>query len=221
MPLPGMHCFYRVLIGAIVGAAAAAGTSLADPIAVGRRVVHPDGVSIELRQIDFRDATIVVSATISNPGGREIRLNRDRSLVLDDGAHGVHHLSPPADNPELRIPPQTEVSGDLVFIGPLASTAQGLTLSSNRGIGTRDNPYDEAPVFEARLPIARAAGGGVVANHPDGATLRARRLIVTPTACFVSIEATNGNDQTIVLLHGGGPGASSWTNFMGRGSAVA
>src|SRR6201995_2731622 len=26
-------------------------------------------------------------------------------------------------------------------------------------------------------------------------------------------EAGVGNDQTIVLLHGGGPGASSWSNF--------
>jgi 4,5:9,10-diseco-3-hydroxy-5,9,17-trioxoandrosta-1(10),2-diene-4-oate hydrolase len=26
-------------------------------------------------------------------------------------------------------------------------------------------------------------------------------------------EAGVGNDQTVVLLHGGGPGASSWTNF--------
>lgn len=26
-------------------------------------------------------------------------------------------------------------------------------------------------------------------------------------------EAGVGNDQTVVLLHGGGPGAASWTNF--------
>src|SRR5215218_10721418 len=32
-------------------------------------------------------------------------------------------------------------------------------------------------------------------------------------------EAGVGNDQTIVLLHGGGPGASSWSNF-GRNIAV-
>ena len=32
-------------------------------------------------------------------------------------------------------------------------------------------------------------------------------------------EAGEGNDQTIVLLHGGGPGASSWSNF-GRNIAV-
>ncbi len=32
-------------------------------------------------------------------------------------------------------------------------------------------------------------------------------------------EAGVGNDKTIVLLHGGGPGASSWSNF-GRNIAV-
>src|SRR4051794_16223895 len=32
-------------------------------------------------------------------------------------------------------------------------------------------------------------------------------------------EAGVGNDQTIVLLHGGGPGASSWSNF-GRNIGV-
>lgn len=32
-------------------------------------------------------------------------------------------------------------------------------------------------------------------------------------------EAGEGNDQTIVMLHGGGPGASSWSNF-GRNIAV-
>ena len=32
-------------------------------------------------------------------------------------------------------------------------------------------------------------------------------------------EAGVGNDQTVVLLHGGGPGASSWSNF-GRNIGV-
>src|ERR1700756_581298 len=32
-------------------------------------------------------------------------------------------------------------------------------------------------------------------------------------------EAGEGNEQTVVLLHGGGPGASSWSNF-GRNIAV-
>lgn len=195
-----MRRFYRLLVGAMIAAAAAAEVSAADPIAVGRRIVHPDGVSIELQRIDFGDATIVVSATISNPGGRAIRLNRAHSFVLDDDVHGVHYLSPPADNPELRIPPQTQMTGSLVFIGPLATAARGLTLSSNRGIGTPDNPYDDAPVFEASLPIGSGAeSSSVVASHPDGATLRVRRLVATATGCLLSLEATNGNDRTIVL----------------------
>ena len=206
-PQPTMRRSFRLLVGVIAGSilACVAGVTCADPLAIGRRIVHPDGVAIQLQQIDFGDASIVLSATISNPGDREIRLNRARSFVLDDGAHGVHHLSPPADNPELRIPPRTQLSGDLVFIGPLASAARRLTLSSNRGIGTTDNPYDDAPVFEAALPMAdRAAGsGGVAVSHPDGAALVVRRIVGTPTACLVSLLATNGNDRTIVLNQDG------------------
>lgn len=207
MPQPSMRRSFRLLAGAVACAvvAAAAGGTFADPTAIGRRIVHPDGVSIELQRIDFRDASIVLSVTITNSGDRDIRLNRARSLLLDDGAHGVHYLGPPADNPELRVPARTRLSGDLVFVGPLASAARGLKLSSNRGIGTRDNPYDAAPVFEASLPIENRAGsgGGTAASHPDGAALLVRRIIATPAACLVSLLATNGNDRTIVLNENG------------------
>jgi outer membrane protein OmpA-like peptidoglycan-associated protein len=192
-----------LLVGVIAGSilASVAGVTFADPMAIDRRLVHPDGVSIELQQIDFRDASIVLSATITNSGDREVRLNRGRSFLLDDGAHGVHYLSPPADNPELRIPARTQLSGDLVFVGPLATAARGLTLSSNRGIGTKDNPNDDAPVLEASLPIegGRRNGGGMVTGHPDGATVAVRRIAAAPAACLVSLLATNGNDRTIVL----------------------
>jgi len=181
--------------------AAAAEAALAKPLSVERRIAHPDGVSLRLETIEFHDASIVVSATIANPSEREIRLNRARSFVLDDGARGVYHLSPPADNPELRIPPRTQASGDLVFIGPLASAASRLTLSTNQGIGSRDNPYDDAPVFEATLPLdgRAAASGGIAASHPNGAALLVRRIIGSPAACVVSLVAVTVNDRTIVL----------------------
>jgi outer membrane protein OmpA-like peptidoglycan-associated protein len=200
MPLPSMRSL-SLLVGAVAGAlVAAAGVTFADPTAIGRRLVHPDGVSIELERIDFRAASIVLSVTVGNPGDREVRLNRDHSLLLNDGAHGIHYLSPPAENPQLGIPPRTRLSGELVFVGPLTSAARGLTLSSNSGIGTTDNPYDDAPVFEAKLPIEdRAASGAIGATHPDGVTLVVRRAIATPAACLVSLLATNGNDRTIVL----------------------
>jgi outer membrane protein OmpA-like peptidoglycan-associated protein len=198
-----MHRFPALLRGAAACliAAVAWGTALAKPVPIERRLVHPDGVSIVLQTIDIRDDSIVLAATIANPGEREIRLDRARSLVLDDGAHGIHHLNPPADNPELRIPAHTQTTADLVFVGPLATTARELTLSINQGIGTPDNPYDDAPAFSATLPADRQAeaSGGAAASHPDGAGLLVRRLLGTPTACVVSLLATNGNDRTIVL----------------------
>src|SRR5712691_2591358 len=198
-----MRCSLPLLRGPaawlIITVASAA--ALAKPLSVERRIVHPDGVSLRLQTIEFHEASIVLSATIANPSEREIRLNRARSFVLDDGAHGVYHLSPPADNPELRIPPRAQVSGDLIFIGPLASAASRLTLSTNQGIGSRDNPYDDAPVFETTLPLeGRAAeSAGTAASHPNGAALLVRRILASPAACVVSLVATNGNDRTIVL----------------------
>src|SRR5260370_21564517 len=157
-----MRCSHPLLrgIAAWLIIAVASGAAFAKPLSVERRIVHPDGVSLRLETIEFYDASIVLSAMIVNPSEREIRLNRARSFVLDDGAHGVYHLSPPADNPELRIPPRTQVSGDLIFIGPLASAARRLTLSTTQGIGRRDNPYDDAPVFAPTLPLAGRPGAG-------------------------------------------------------------
>ncbi len=198
--MPRFPALLRGAIACLI-VAAASGTALAKPVPIERRLVHPDGVSIVLQTIDFRDDSIVLSATIANPGERQIRLDRARSFVLDDGAHGVYHLNPPAENPQLRIPAQAQMTADLVFIGPLASAARELTLSINQGIGTPDNPYDDAPAFSTTLPAdGRAeANGGPAASHPDGAGLRVRGILATPTACVVSLLATNGNDRTIVL----------------------
>jgi outer membrane protein OmpA-like peptidoglycan-associated protein len=177
------------------------GPAAAKPLPLERRLMHPDGVSIQLQTIDLRDDSIVLSATIVNPGEHEISLDRARSFVLDDGAHGIYHLSPPADDPELRIPPHMQVAGDLVFIGPLASAARQLTLSSNRGIGSPDNPYDDAPVFDAKLPLDRraAAGDRPTAVHPAGVAVLLRHILSNSADCVVSLVATNGNDRTIVL----------------------
>src|SRR5262249_35535349 len=101
---------------------------LADPAQINRRVVLPNGASLLVQTIDLRAASIALAVATANPGEREIALNRARGLVLDDEAHGVHHVNPPADNPDLRIPPRTQLTGDLVFAGPLAPSARQLTL---------------------------------------------------------------------------------------------
>jgi outer membrane protein OmpA-like peptidoglycan-associated protein len=199
VPLLCRVCFlgWAALLVSVAGLAA----KPVEPVPIGRRITHPGGAAIVFNSIAFSDDSIVVSATLSNPTSREISLNRGRSLVLDDGAHGVYRLNPPLDNPELQVPPHMQATAALVFVGRLAPSARQLTLSANAGIGTADNPYDAAPLFRAELPVPSpaAAAGRHQADHPDGAAIEVRRLAVGPGGCTVSLSATNGNDRTIVL----------------------
>ena len=153
-----------------------------------------------------RDDSIVLTATIINPSERELRLNRSRSFVLEGAGRAVHHLNPPLGNPDLTIPPRSQTAAELVFIGPLAPATRVLTLSTNQGIGTADNPYDDAPALRATLAAGSQAGSAaaIQASHPDGATLRVRRVVAGGGSCLASVLATNGYDRTILLNQAGG-----------------
>jgi outer membrane protein OmpA-like peptidoglycan-associated protein len=179
--------------------------AVAKPIAVERRLRHPDGATLTVRTIELHDDSIVLSVALGNQGDREIRLNQARSLVLTDDAHGIHYLNPPADNPELRVAPRAQSTGELVFIGPLAAAAHQLKLSTNDGIGTPDNPHDDAPLLSAIMPLGGEsdAGGQFQANHSDGAALRVRRFQTGAGGCVISLLATNGNDRPIRLSERG------------------
>jgi outer membrane protein OmpA-like peptidoglycan-associated protein len=170
------------------------------------RITHPNGAAVVVRGLTARDDSIVLTATISNPGERELRLNRFRSFVLEGGGRALHHLNAPLGNPDLTMPPRSRTAAELVFVGPLAPAARELRLTTNQGVGTTDNPYDDAPVLRATLPVGAAAGTSAVnqASHPDGATLRVRRVVASGGSCLASVLATNGYDRTIVLNHAGG-----------------
>src|SRR5579863_8904582 len=113
--------------------AAGVAAAPAEPVPIGQRITHPGGAAILLNTIAFAADSIIVTATISNPTGREISLDRARSFVLDDGAHGVYRLNPSLDNPDLLVPPHRQVAAELVFVGALAPGARQLILSSNAG----------------------------------------------------------------------------------------
>lgn len=156
-----------------------------------------------IEAIEPRQDSIVLSATIDNPGDRDISLNRARSFVLDEGDHAVHHLNPPFDNPELRVAGHTRLSGRLVFIGPPGPSTRQMMLSTNEGIGTADNPYDNSPVLKASLPVAAPGETDAVsqAAHANGSVLRIDRVTVNEAGCLVALLATNGNDRAILLNH--------------------
>ena len=175
--------------------------SRADPLPVQRRLTDPTGAALMVKTIDLRPDSVVLSVTISNPGDHEIRLNRARSFVLDDGSGGIHHLNPPVVNPELRVPSHTQLDGDLVFIGPLAPSARQLALSNREPAAMPRDSGGGGPVFTATFPVAEhgETADASQAGAPNGVALRVPPIHATGGACVVSLLATNGSDQTIVL----------------------
>lgn len=165
---------------------------------IEQRLTHPDGASIVLKGIEFRSDSTVVSVTIVNPVERAISLNRAHSLILDNGAGAIQHVNAPASNFDLRVPPLSQLTGQLVFIGPTPPSSRQLIFSANAGIGTLDNPYDDTPLFNATLPIS-LDGVADQANHLDGVALRVLKLTAGASGCVVSLLATNGADRDVTL----------------------
>jgi outer membrane protein OmpA-like peptidoglycan-associated protein len=197
--------FLRIVAGGLVAAVWCA-TARPQTMPGETRITHPNGAAIVVRGVAARDDSISLTATIANPGERELRLDKSRSFVLEGAGHAMHYLNPPLGNPELSIPPRSQLAAELVFIGPLVPGTRELQLSINQGIGTADNPYDDAPALRATLGVDAQDAAPVAgqANHPAGVTLRLRRLAAGGGSCVASVDATNGNDRTIVLNHAGG-----------------
>jgi hypothetical protein len=168
--------------------------ALGEPLSTDRQIAIR-GAALLVQAVDFHPASIVLSVAIANPTDREIRLNQGRALVLDDEAHGHHHLNPPADNPELSIPPRSRLTGELVFIGPLAPSVRQLTLAANGGSAGDQTTGAATLSVEDR-------GGPADAYQADlsgGVSLRIGRITAGGTGCAARLLATNGDDRTIVL----------------------
>lgn len=200
-----LYTLFRTSAGCLVAAFWGA-TARPQPGPAEARIAHPNGVAMIVHGLAAQDDSIVLKATIANPSERELRLNRSRSFVLEGAGRAVHHLNQPLGNPDLAIPPRSQTAAELVFVGPPTPGTRELILSTNQGIGTTDNPYDEAPALRATLPVGGPVGSATAnqASHPNGTALRVRRVVAGAGNCLASVLATNGNDRTIVLNQAGG-----------------
>ena len=195
LPGPTLHPSHRVrhfslILSAFVMLAAAA--AIAAPRSIERRVDLGNGALLLIKTIEIRADSIVLDVAIANPGDAALRLNRARSLVLDDGAGGIHHLNPPPDNPELEISPGLQLAGELVFIGPPAPAARALSVSNG--------------AFRSELPLGGIGAGDPArqAGRADGTSVRMGRVRSAGGRCLVSLLAANGSDRTVVLNQGSG-----------------
>lgn len=95
---------------------------------------HPNGTVLRLSNITFSQDSIAVSLSVTNGHKDEIRLN-DHAMLLRDNLGNRYNLSPPPQNPDVRVPSGNTLDGKFIFLGRLNPAATSLTLTTNDRYG--------------------------------------------------------------------------------------
>lgn len=220
----------RWTLGAALPALLAGAAAMAEPIMLDVQANHPNGSVMIVRSIEPGPDSTKVEIVVTT-AGKEVQLNRNNSMILVGNTGARHLLIPPADNDVLEVPPNSRLSGEMVFSGRLDPAAERVLLTTNDGVGgSSDNQYTSMPVFRLDLPLreggaatagdgagapagalaaapAAAAASRVIAldeqvNHPNGTVLIVRSLETTPDGMVVDLKVTSG-DREIELNRAG------------------
>ncbi|MGH2663242.1 MAG: hypothetical protein ACRDH8_10660 [Actinomycetota bacterium] len=120
---------------------------------------HPNGTLLRIPRVVFGADYIQVEINATNANDDSVELNAfsDDTVMIDDLGN-VYRLSPPPENPEVRIEPRSGLQGTLVFLPGLHREATGLTLAINNELGNPD--YEEAsdPLFRIGIPLEGLSG---------------------------------------------------------------
>lgn len=113
----------------------ASGTSFDLPReqALNLQANHPNGTVLTVDRVVFAPDHIALDLTVTNGHRSQIALNRftHRQTRLLDNTGATYNLSPPAQNPEIRVEPGTTIEARLVFLGRVSPDAHTLTLTTN------------------------------------------------------------------------------------------
>ena len=121
-------------------------------VRVDQRQANPNGLVMTVDSISYMANGIVVTARVLNTTGRAMWLNAGGGLTLADDKGRTYPFVPPADNPEVQIAPQSQVTANLVFAGGVAMGSRGLQLWTNGRNGSHGDRLTPAPQLVFRLP---------------------------------------------------------------------
>ena len=115
---------------------------------------HPNGTVLRVPGVVFASdyVEVEINATNANDDAVELNVFGDDTVLIDDLGN-VYRISPPPENPDIRVEPRTSLQGTLVFLPGLHPEATGLTLAINSEFGNPD--YEEAtdPSFRIEIPL--------------------------------------------------------------------
>lgn len=157
------------------GPAQPAFDDLPPPASLSLQAAHPDGVTIRLTQVTFRDDHIELGATITNGGDRDVDLAYfDDGMYLSDEG-GVHYrLSPPPGNDRVTVSPKSTTRATFVFLGRISPRAHVITLVTNANTGDPTGQYTTEPTLRiGGIPVGSAASGetsSTTASSPTTST---------------------------------------------------
>lgn len=111
----------------------------------------PVGVALAVDRVSVSDTAVVLDVRFSNPAPYPVRFNADGTWLLDDRGT-TYRMVTPAQNPDLAVPAQSSLSGQLSFPGVVTPGASRVTLLTNT-----DNPRRELrDAFESVVDVLEA-----------------------------------------------------------------
>ena len=116
---------------------------------------HANGSVLRLTRVSFADDSISLEFAVTNGYHYDIKLAQG-GMQLRDNLGNVYNLSPPVQDPDIKIAPNNNLKGKLTFLGRIAPHATSLTLTTNRQYTSSSSAYDTTPYMViANIPVQR------------------------------------------------------------------
>lgn len=90
----------------------------------------PVGVALAVDRVSVSPTAIVLDVRFSNPAPYPVQFNADGMWLVDDRGT-TYRFVPPAQNPDLAVPAESSLSGQLAFPGVVTPGASRVTLLTN------------------------------------------------------------------------------------------
>ena len=116
---------------------------------------HANGSVLRLSKVTYANDSITLDFAVTNGFRNEIKLAQGE-MQLRDNLGNVYNLSPPAQDPDIRVAPNNNLQGKLTFLGRIAPAATSLTLTTNRQYSSSSSAYDSTPYMVINnIPVER------------------------------------------------------------------
>lgn len=116
---------------------------------------HPNGSVLRVTRVNFSDDSISLDFAVTNGYSSEIKLAQG-GMQMRDNIGNVYNLSPPAQDPDIKVASNNSLQGKLTFLGRISPSATSLVLTTNYRYSSNSGAYDTTPkMVISNIPVQR------------------------------------------------------------------